>query len=168
MKLIILIVTSVMHLHLLVDCCRPEENVEPVEVSAYDLKDHPDFKFRPAQTVIRVTEIQVGHPDFKFWLAQTVIRVTEVQVGYRNQILTGADNDQNNESRSRLQKSYSNQLRQWLEFLWGTFRIIIDLNEWLCTFTCIGQWLITTQILQHYNAIIWFQCVVYWNFYAPP
>lgn len=43
------------------DCCRPEENVEAVEVSAYDLKDHPDFKFRPAQTVIRVTEIQVGN-----------------------------------------------------------------------------------------------------------
>ncbi|XP_062582849.1 (E3-independent) E2 ubiquitin-conjugating enzyme UBE2O-like isoform X2 [Saccostrea cucullata] len=37
---------------------RPEENVEPVEVSAYDLKDHPDFKFRPAQTVIRVIDIQ--------------------------------------------------------------------------------------------------------------
>lgn len=47
-------------------CCeydglfRPEENIEAVEVSAYDLKDHPDFKFRPAQTVIRVIETQVS------------------------------------------------------------------------------------------------------------
>lgn len=43
-----------------VDFFRPEENVEVVEVSAYDLKDHPDFKFRPAQTVIRVIDTQVG------------------------------------------------------------------------------------------------------------
>lgn len=34
--------------------------MEAVEASAYDLKDHPDFKFRPAQTVIRVIDTQVG------------------------------------------------------------------------------------------------------------
>ncbi|KAJ8300817.1 hypothetical protein KUTeg_022336 [Tegillarca granosa] len=35
---------------------KPDESVEPEEVSVYDIKDHPDFKFRPGQTVIRVGE----------------------------------------------------------------------------------------------------------------
>ncbi|KAK3607162.1 hypothetical protein CHS0354_004422 [Potamilus streckersoni] len=35
-------------------CSRPEES-EPVEVSVYDIKDHPDFTFRPAITVIRIS-----------------------------------------------------------------------------------------------------------------
>ncbi|KAL3877586.1 hypothetical protein ACJMK2_035282 [Sinanodonta woodiana] len=35
------------------NCNRPEES-EPVEISVYDIKDHPDFTFRPANTVIRI------------------------------------------------------------------------------------------------------------------
>ncbi|KAK3091730.1 hypothetical protein FSP39_022222 [Pinctada imbricata] len=35
---------------------RPDKDYEEEEVSVYDIKDHPDFKFRPSQAVIRVGE----------------------------------------------------------------------------------------------------------------
>jgi hypothetical protein len=37
---------------------RPEET-EPVELSVFDIKDHPDYKFRCGHTVIRVGGYEV-------------------------------------------------------------------------------------------------------------
>ena len=40
---------------------RPDEDRE-IEMSVYDVKDHPDYQFRPGNTVIRVAgfEVRVG------------------------------------------------------------------------------------------------------------
>ena len=39
--------------------CRPEE-IEAVELSVFDIKDHPDYKFRPGHTVIRIGGFEVS------------------------------------------------------------------------------------------------------------
>ena len=42
-----------------VSCDRPTESIVPEEVSVYDIKDHPDYKFRPGHVVVRVGGFKV-------------------------------------------------------------------------------------------------------------
>lgn len=49
--------------------CSPLELGEQ-EVSVYDIKDHPDFKYRPASCVIRVANFEVG---LVLWLPASVL-----------------------------------------------------------------------------------------------
>ena len=43
-------------------CCRPDESIVSEEVSVYDIKDHPEFKFRPGHVVVRVGGYDVSLP----------------------------------------------------------------------------------------------------------
>ena len=38
---------------------RPDEEICPEEVSVYDIKDHPDYRFRPGQLVVRIGGLEV-------------------------------------------------------------------------------------------------------------
>ena len=38
---------------------RPTEDTSVEEVSAYDIKEHPDYKFRPGHVVVRVGGFKV-------------------------------------------------------------------------------------------------------------
>ncbi len=50
-------------------CSRPDESIVSEEMSVYDIKDHPDYKFRPGHVVVRVggheTEVRRYHPEFR-------------------------------------------------------------------------------------------------------
>ena len=39
--------------------CSPTDVIKESEVSVYDIHDHPDYKFRPGHSVIRVAGFEV-------------------------------------------------------------------------------------------------------------
>ena len=52
----------------------PTDVIKESEVSVYDIRDHPDYKFRPGHSVIRVSGFEVCTLDFilyyhlPFWI----------------------------------------------------------------------------------------------------